>query len=114
MALMLLPHWTDGCIGSMEGVFFEASGTTPYHFITAAAVSKQSSNPVREIRYDNNNGEKGVHYLQSLGVKYLMVFTPEAVREAAAQPELTEVATSGPWHIYRVQDSDLVVPLSLT
>ncbi|NNE12061.1 MAG: hypothetical protein HKN41_07415, partial [Ilumatobacter sp.] len=26
MALMLLPHWTDGCIGSMEGLFFEASG----------------------------------------------------------------------------------------
>ena len=35
MALMLLPHWTDGCIGSMEGLFFEASGTTPYHFLTA-------------------------------------------------------------------------------
>ena len=36
MALMLLPHWTDGCIGSMEGLFFEASGTTPYHFLTVA------------------------------------------------------------------------------
>ena len=33
MALMLLPHWTDGCIASMEGLFFEASGTTPYHFL---------------------------------------------------------------------------------
>ncbi|MED5570611.1 MAG: hypothetical protein VYE12_04205, partial [Actinomycetota bacterium] len=30
MALMLLPFWTDGCIGSMEALFFEASGTTPY------------------------------------------------------------------------------------
>ena len=29
MALMLLPHWSDGCIGSMEGLFFEASATTP-------------------------------------------------------------------------------------
>ena len=26
MALMLLPHWTDGCMASMEGLFFEASG----------------------------------------------------------------------------------------
>jgi hypothetical protein len=40
MALMLLPHWTDGCIGSMEGLFFEASGTTPYHFLTTAAMSE--------------------------------------------------------------------------
>ncbi len=30
MSLMLLPHWTNGCIASMEGLFFEASGTTPY------------------------------------------------------------------------------------
>ncbi|MCI3949440.1 MAG: hypothetical protein K0R11_1374 [Acidimicrobiales bacterium] len=29
MALMLLPYWTDGCIGSMEGLYFEASATTP-------------------------------------------------------------------------------------
>ena len=42
MALMLLPHWTDGCIASMEGLFFEASGTTPYHFLTTAAISKRA------------------------------------------------------------------------
>ena len=39
MALMLLPHWTDGCIGSMEGLFFEASATTPFHFLTQVELS---------------------------------------------------------------------------
>lgn len=113
MGLMLLPHWTDGCIGSMEGLFFEASGTTPYHFITAAAMSKQSSNPVRELRYDDNNAALGVRYLQELGVRYYMGFTPEAVREASAQPALREIARSGPWVIYQVDASDLVVPLAV-
>ncbi len=113
MGLMLLPHWTDGCIGSMEGLFFEASGTTPYHFITAAAMSKQSSNPVRELRYDDNNAALGVRYLQELGVRYYMGFTPEAVREASAQPALREIARSGPWVIYEVAASDLVVPLTV-
>jgi len=113
MGLMLLPHWTDGCIGSMEGLFFEASGTTPYHFIAAAAMSKQSSNPVRELRYDDNNAALGVRYLQELGVRYYMGFTPEAVREASAQPALREIARSGPWVIYQVESSDLVVPLSV-
>ncbi|MGA1170176.1 MAG: hypothetical protein ACO3V2_07205 [Ilumatobacteraceae bacterium] len=113
MGLMLLPHWTDGCIGSMEGLFFEASGTTPYHFIAAAAMSKQSSNPVRELRYDDNNAALGVRYLQELGVRYYMGFTPEAVREASAQPALREIARSGPWVIYQVESSDLVVPLSI-
>ncbi|CAB4802161.1 unannotated protein [freshwater metagenome] len=113
MGLMLLPFWTDGCISSMEGLFFEAAGTTPYHFITAAAMSKQSSNPVRELRYDNNDAAKGVAYMRALGVKYVMGFTPEAVTAASAQPGLIKVAQSGPWVIFRVTESDLVVPLTV-
>jgi hypothetical protein len=113
MALMLLPHWTDGCIASMEGLFFEASGTTPYHFVTAAAISSNSSNPVRELRYDDNNDAKGVPYLQTLGVKYLMVFTEKAKAQAETRPELTKLAEVGPWNIYQVADSDLVVPLAV-
>ena len=102
MALMLLPLWTDGCIGSMEGLFFEASGTTPYHFLTTAAMSKQSSNPVRELRYDDNNAAVGVPYLQTLGVKYVMVCTDRGQGRGGSQPELTLVASSGPWNIYSV------------
>jgi hypothetical protein len=113
MALMLLPHWTDGCIGSMEGLFFEASGTTPYHFLTTAAMSEQSSNPVRELRYVNNDASVGVPHLQALGVRYAMVRTEEAKREAREQPELTLLATVGPWEIYQVADSDVVVPLDV-
>ena len=113
MALMLLPHWTDGCIASMEGLFFEASGTTPYHFVTAAAMSESSSNPVRQLRYDNNDASKGVKYLQALGVKYVMVFTEAAKREADAQPELALVRRSGPWNVYAVAGTDLVVPLEV-
>ena len=111
MALMLLPHWTDGCIGSMEGLFFEASGTTPYHFLSTAAMSKQSSNPVRELRYVDNNADVGVPHLQALGVRYAMVRSPEAKAEAAGHPDLEYITTSEPWDIYLVRGSDIVVPL---
>ena len=113
MGLMLLPFWTDGCISSMEGLFFEAAGSTPYHFITAAAMSKQSSNPVRELRYDNNDAALGVRYMQELGVKYFMGFTPEAIAQASQQEGLTEVARSGPWVVYRVANSDVVTPIAV-
>jgi hypothetical protein len=113
MSLMLLPFWTDGCISSMEGLFFEAAGSTPYHFITAAAMSKQSSNPVRELRYDNNDAALGVKYMQELGVKYFMGFTSEAIAQASQQEGLTEVARSGPWVVYRVANSDVVTPLAM-
>lgn len=111
MSLMLLPFWTDGCIGSSEGLFFEASGTTPYHFIAAAAMSKQSSNPVRELRYTNNDAARGVRYLQELGIRYYLGFTPEAVASARSVESLREVATSGPWVVFEVADSEVVTPL---
>lgn len=124
MALMLLPFWTDGCIASSEGLYFEASGTTPYHFLTAAAASNRASNPVRQLRYTNNDGELAVDLLRELGVNYYLATTEEAIAAAEAQPELQLIARSGvrdddpaesaftaKWYIYQVADSDLVVPL---
>ncbi|MFM1751636.1 MAG: hypothetical protein RL119_598, partial [Actinomycetota bacterium] len=115
MALMLLPFWTDGCIGSSEGLFFEAAGTTPYHFLAAGAMSKQSSNPVRELRYVNNNASVGVPYLQALGIRYYMAVTPEAIAQAdvvaASDGTLRQIAQAGPWRIYEVSGSDVVIPL---
>lgn len=113
MALMLLPFWTDGCIGSMEALYFEASGTTPYSFLASGAMSRQSSNPVRQLRYVNNDAAVGVGYLQSMGVQYVMVHTDEAIAQADAQADLTPITTSGPWHIYAVAGSDIVTPLTV-
>ncbi len=113
MALMLLPYWTDGCIGSMEGLFFEAAGSTPYHFITAAALSKQSSNPVRELRYDNNDAVKGVAYMRMMGIRYYMAYTAEAIAKAVLEKDLVEVAVSGPWHIYEITNTTIVEPLTV-
>ncbi|MET0911582.1 MAG: hypothetical protein ABWZ99_19100, partial [Ilumatobacteraceae bacterium] len=113
MALMLLPHWTDGCIASMEGLFFEASGTTPYHFLTTAAMSKQSSNPVRQLRYENNDAEIGVQHMADLGVRYLMVRTDEAKKEAAGNDRLQLIDTSGPWEIYELVEARIVEPLTV-
>jgi hypothetical protein len=113
MALMLLPHWTDGCIQSSEGLFFEASGTTPYHFLTAAAMSANSSNPVRELRYTDNDASVGVPMMQTMGIKYLMVFTQKAKDQAATRNDLTLVREVGPWKVYTVADSEVVKPLTM-
>ena len=112
MALMLLPFWTDGCIGSMEGLYFEASGTTPYHFLTTSAMSAHSSNPVRRLQYDDGDVDKGVEYMQTLGVRYYLAFSPSVIAKADANPALTPIAQSGPWKVYEVANSDMVVPLT--
>ena len=123
-ALMLLPYWTNGCIDSMEGLLFESSATTPYHFLNQAELSAGPSEPEVGLPYGPLDVVLGVQHLQLLGVKYFMAETPQVEQEAAADPALQLVATSGPWtydyggvtshttwQIYLVKDSPLVTPL---
>ena len=111
MALMLLPHWTDGCIGSMEGLYFEASASTPYHFLNQSELSVQPSRAQRDLPYRSFDLEAGIEHLQLFGVKYYMAFSPQAVDQARTHADLTEVASSGPWHVFEIADSELVTPL---
>src|SRR5207253_1338691 len=111
MALMLLPFWTHGCIGSMEGLYFESSATVPYHFMTAAELSKAPSNPQRDLPYTGLDVAKGVEHLQMLGARYYMTFSPEATAQADANPDLTLVGVTGAWRAYEVKGSEIVSPL---
>ena len=95
MALMLLPFFTDGCIGSMEGLYFEAAAPPRTTSSTAAAGSKQASNPVRRLAYDNNDVDLAVRYMQDLGIRYYLAFRPEVVAQADANPDLTALRQVG-------------------
>jgi len=111
MALMLLPHWTDGCMGSMEGLFFEASATTPFHFLMQVELSTAPSAAQRDLPYDGFSLDEGVAHLQLMGVRYYMATSVEATTAARQHPDLTEVASTGPWVVFEVADSELVEPL---
>lgn len=100
MALMLLPHWTDGCIGSMEGLYFESSATTPYHFLAQAELSTVPSRPQRGLPYRSLDVSRGVEHLRLLGVRYYMAITPEAQDQARRHPDLRLLTTSGPWNVH--------------
>jgi hypothetical protein len=116
MALMLLPFWTDGCIGSMEGLFFESSSTTPYHFLMQDELSTGPSNAQRDLPYSPGAPTQaefdiGVQHMQLLGVSYYMAISDRMIEFARAEPALEEVAASGPWVVFSVEDSEQVVPL---
>lgn len=124
-ALMLLPYWTGGCIDSMEGLLFESSATTPYHFLNQAELSVAPSEPVVGLPYGPLDVPLGVEHLQLLGVRYFMAFSPQVVAAANADPTLRLVAHTGPWtssyngapltttwDVYEVRHSATVVPLA--
>jgi hypothetical protein len=112
MALMLLPYWTDGCIDSMEGLYFESSPTVPYHFLSAAELSKAPSNPQRNLPYKSLDVKSGVRDLQLLGARYYLAFSPEAVAQARSDTSLRLVAQTGSWHVFEVSGAELVTPLA--
>lgn len=111
MAPMLLPYHTNRCIGSMEGLYFEASATTPYHFLMQSELSRAPSRAQRDLPYSSLDTVGGVAHLQLMGVRYYLTSTPDAAGAAIASPALTEIAESGPWTVFRVAGSEPVVGL---
>ncbi len=125
MALMLLPYWTNNCVDSMEGLYFESSATTPYHFLNQSELSAAPSDAMAGLPYAGTNVPLGVKHLQLLGVRYYMAFSPTIKQAANADPSLKLIAQvpayspssttpvlSESWNIYEVLDSQEVQPLT--
>lgn len=110
MSPMLIPYWTDGRQQSMEGLYFESSLTTPFHFINHSEMSYKPSNPIPGLPYDTFNMERGLAHLELYGVKYYVSFTPEAAEKANETDGFTEIAVTGPFHIFELPETQLVVP----
>ena len=108
MALMLFPYWTQESFGSMEGLFFESSLSTPFHFLNQAEMSVAPSSPIPGLDYHRFDFARGIPHLQMYGVQYYVSFTPEAKAEADEWPELTEITSTGPFSIYEIADAPLV------
>ena len=114
MAPMLLPYWTDRCIGSMEGLYFEASATVPYHFLMQSELSASPSRAQRDLPYSGLDVARGTEHLRLMGVRYYLAFSQDAVSQARAAEGLIEVASTaeGPWVVFEVADSAPVVGMS--
>ena len=104
----------------MEGLLFESSATTPYHFLNQAELSVTPSEAMVGLDYTALDVPAGIQHLQLLGVRYFMASSPAVEAAASADPSLRLVAETGPWassqvgvsttttwKIYEVLDSPL-------
>src|SRR5215216_1969956 len=122
LALMLLPYFTDGRIASLEGLYYESSATTPYHFLTVSMLSApgNASNPQRNLPYRTlAEFDVGVRELQTLGVRYYVAYSDQAKELADRSSRLVPVATTPDvdgqpprgWTVYEVRDAPVVEAL---
>ena len=127
-ATMALPYWTNGCMDTIDGVLFESSTTTPFHFLDQAEYSLpgESSNPVAYLTYPSFDLADGIKHLRFAGVKYFMAVSPEVQQAAKSVPGLVKIAStpgfpgsingaavSHPaWDLYLIRGSQLVTPLT--
>ncbi|MBT8198134.1 MAG: hypothetical protein KJP12_07010 [Acidimicrobiia bacterium] len=107
MALMLFPYWTEGSHPSMEGLYFESSLTTPFHFLNASEVSRSPSNPVRGLQYRPMDFDRAVPHLDLFGVDYYVAFTDSA-RGSADADGLERIVEAAPWTVYQLPETSLV------
>ncbi len=111
VAFMLLPYWTDGCIGTVtEGL--EVSETSIYEQLVKVEMSKAPNINLYDLPYKNLVVAQGVEHLQLMGVRYYLAVSPETKTQADANPDLVRRARSGPWNVYEVRRSPLVAPLA--
>lgn len=107
MALMLIPYWTEGSHTSTEGLFFESSLSTPFHFINASETSTSPSNPIPGLPYHTADFDRGLDHLQFFGTDYYIAFTDEA-KEKAGPAGFEELVVSDPFTIYSVPGAEMV------
>ena len=108
MAPMLYPYWSEGTHPSMEGLYFESSITTPFHFLNAAELSKAPSNPIPGLRYHTGDFERGARHMELFNVAYYVAYTDIAKEKASSHPAFVPRAASGPFTVYSLPESSLV------
>lgn len=120
MSPMLIPYWTGSEHPSMEGLYFESSLTTPFHFINASEVAVNPSNPIPGLDYENMCSgptddlecdlDRGLDHLELYGVRYYVTYNVEAAAAADQNDRLTFVTESPPFRIYELPTPEMVVP----
>ncbi len=105
MVLMTIPLFTDH--SSMEGLYFDSSITTPFHFIAVSGLAEKPSNPVGGLSYINNDFEKGVEYLNDLGVDYFITYTESIRDKAMNNKDLSLLFVSDPFSLFEIETNKI-------
>lgn len=108
----MAPYWTDGCIQTTTGLYYDSSATTPMIALTESLTGIVAPRFAPGLPYRGFDLDAGVERLRYLGVRYYAARTEPVIAAADQQPDLRPVARAGPWRVYEVEGHEVVVPLA--
>ena len=100
MVLMTIPMFTDH--ESVEGLYFDSSITTPFHFLTVSGVAERPSNPVGGLTYINGEFDKGFRLMEELGVDYFIAYTSSIKDKANANENFNFLFSNEVFNVYSI------------
>lgn len=107
--LMALPYFAGH--PSMEGMYFESSITTPFHFLTAAEVADRPSNPIPDLPYGQFNLRNGIRHMQLFDVRYFVAWSEKTKDAASLSRSLRPLGDVGRFSLYELRrHAQVVVP----
>jgi hypothetical protein len=107
IAFMSFPYWTDQ--SSMEGIYFESSFTTPFHFMLAAEVAQKPSNPVGGLPYSGFDLDQGIDHMEMFAVDYYLAHSARAIAAADRSERLSFIDEIEDFKLYAVDTPGQVV-----
>ena len=105
MVLMTIPMFTDH--QSVEGLYFDSSITTPFHFLTVSGLAERPSNPVGGLSYINGEFDKGFRFMEELGVDYFIAYTSSIKDKANVNENFKFLFSNEVFNVYSI-DSEKV------
>ena len=113
LSMTALPYWTKSCVQMIDGLYFEASQTTPFSYVTSRSTVKAASQGQRRLPYLEPDFPKGIERLERLGVRYTLLSSKESIATANTLATLRFVVATGPYRIYEIRNNAIVVPLTV-
>ena len=105
MVLMTIPYFTHH--QSMEGLYFDSSISTPFHFLTVSGLAERPSNPVGGLSYINGDFDKGIRLMKELGIDYFIAYTDSIKDKASLNSELKLLLTTEVFEVYGLESSKI-------
>jgi putative flippase GtrA len=100
-ALMTIPYFANH--PTMEGVHYESSLTTPFHFLMAAEVADRPFNPIPGLPYRTFDFSAGTEHMRVFGVRYFVAWSDRARAAAEASGEFRHAADAGHFAIFELR-----------